>query len=152
MSTTTGLTDAEREAREWLNDMAMEGGGGLGPSALAETARDALDALADRRSQQSTRFDDWAIVELMGHRRLAGRVQETRLGGADVLRIDVPAGDGFTTQFYGGSALYCLTPTTESVARQIAAAGATPEPVHRWELPERAAVDADADDDLDPEF
>lgn len=77
----------------------------------------------------------WCILELMGHRRLGGVVTETTLAGKRVLRIDVPAasGDGMATQFYGGDALYCLTPTTEETARALARS-AQPAPVHRWEL------------------
>jgi hypothetical protein len=35
-------------------------------------------------------YEGWAIVELMGHRRLAGWVQEVELAGAPMLRLDVP--------------------------------------------------------------
>jgi len=76
----------------------------------------------------------WSILELMGHRRLAGKLCEVAIAGAGMLRIDVPAPDGtWVTQFYGGSAVYCITPTTEEIARAVAR-GARPEPVHRWEL------------------
>ena len=34
-------------------------------------------------------FDEWAILELMGHRRLAGKVTEQEIGGANMIRIDV---------------------------------------------------------------
>lgn len=81
-------------------------------------------------------FEGWAILELMGHRRLGGYVSEATIGGSNFLRIDVP-GDGATkaTQFYSPSALYCLTPTTEDMARRVAKM-ATPEPVKAWELPQ----------------
>ena len=82
-------------------------------------------------------FEGWAIVELMGHRKLAGLVKQVDMFGGSFLRLDVPEpiGDGFAaTQFYGASAIYCLTPTTESQARQIAR-HQQPAPVHRWELP-----------------
>lgn len=36
-------------------------------------------------------FESWAILELMGHRRLAGYVREITLAGAGMLRIDVPS-------------------------------------------------------------
>jgi hypothetical protein len=76
----------------------------------------------------------WAIAELMGHRRLGGFVREVELAGAKMLRIDVPGeGDKQTTQFYGANALFCLTPTTEEIARSVAR-GAQPAPVHRFEL------------------
>lgn len=94
----------------------------------------------------------WCIVELMGHRRLGGYVREVEIAGAPMLRVDVPdmattvdvADGGFAiaaTQFYSASALYCLTPVTEDMAR-VVARNAQPEPVHRWELP-AAPTDAE---------
>ena len=88
-------------------------------------------------TQENGGFKDWAILELMGHRRLAGMVQEVALGGASMLRIDVPDADGETiaTQFYSGAAVYCITPTTEKLARALALQSFSP-PVTRYELPE----------------
>ncbi len=81
-------------------------------------------------------FEGWMILEIMGHRRLGGYVRETEIGGAGFLRIDVPGEDGqpVATQFYPPASVYCITPTTEEVARAVAKAN-RPEPVHRWELP-----------------
>lgn len=94
-------------------------------------------------------FVGWAILELMGHRRLAGYVTEIEMAGAGMFRIDVPHSnrvghdqdlasiDG-TTQFYSPAALYCLTPTTEQIARGYAVEN-RPRPVQPFELttPER---------------
>lgn len=79
-------------------------------------------------------FASWAILELMGHRRLGGYVTEQEIAGHGMLRIDVPGEDGQTTasQFYSPSSLYCLTPTTEEMARAVAKRN-QPEPVARWE-------------------
>lgn len=85
-------------------------------------------------------FEGWAIVELMGHRKLAGHCTAVDLFGAAMLRIDVygPKTDGDDrprcTQYYNGTVIYCLTPTTEELARRVAVACA-PAPVTRWELP-----------------
>jgi hypothetical protein len=93
-------------------------------------------------------IDGWAVLELMGHRRMAGRVTEALVGGTTLLRIDIPRNDGSTvTQFYGVGSVYCITPTTEEVARAVALAN-PPEPVHPWEL--RAALPA-APDTVDAE-
>jgi hypothetical protein len=118
-------------------------------------------------------FEGWAIVELMGYRRLAGYVRQAEQFGVAMLRLDVPEHpwvDGCTcgsehpdsldpdhhnhachafraeddteikdvhaTQFYGGSSIYCLTPTTEEAARAVATR-ARPTPVQSWELPRR---------------
>jgi len=81
-------------------------------------------------------IDGWYILELMGHRRLAGRVTEKTIAGAGFLRIDVPAeepGASVATQFYPPSAVYCMTPTTEATAREVAR-GCQPAPVHPWEM------------------
>lgn len=114
-------------------------------------------------------FEGWAILELMGHRRLGGYIREQEIAGQAFLRIDVPehpAGtctcgssdpDSFShedhrhdcflfapegsapadvhaTQFYAAASVYCLTPTTEAMARAVAQ-HAKPKPVQRWELP-----------------
>lgn len=79
-------------------------------------------------------FDQWAILELMGHVRMAGRVTEEERFGSKLGRVDVPDGDGFTTVYFGGSSVYRMTPTTEAIARGVASRN-KPEPVHRWELP-----------------
>lgn len=79
-------------------------------------------------------FEGWAILELMGHRRLGGLVRGQEIAGKGFIRIDIPGNgehDG-ATQFYNPDSLYALTPTTEEIARRIAEAA--PMPVTRWEL------------------
>lgn len=81
-----------------------------------------------------TPFEEWAILELMGHRRLAGKVTEQEIAGARFIRIDVPGPGGTAaTQFYAPGAVYAITPTTEEMARAVAQIS-QPEPVTRWEL------------------
>jgi hypothetical protein len=135
-------------------------------------------------------FEGWAIVELMGHRRLGAYVRETELAGAAMLRLDVPEHpwqdgctcgsdepanldpekhtvdchlfreegddeprDVYATQFYSASALYCLTPATEAMARALRS---RPTPVQVWEIPKRqlepAAVQQAIEDDLSEVF
>lgn len=105
-------------------------------------------------------FEGWAIIELMGHRRLAGYVREEPHFGTSMLRIDVPGPEGapIATQFYGGGSIYCVTATTEEMARRVALSN-QPEPVRQWELrtlpaPDRAESydrDDDGDGDTDDE-
>lgn len=78
-------------------------------------------------------FEGWAIVELMGHRKLAGRVSEATVAGEPLMRLDVPAGDAFLTQYYGAKSIYCLTPADEAICRRFARAHQI-EPVHAYEL------------------
>lgn len=81
-------------------------------------------------------FAEWVVIELMGHRRLAGYLTEQEIAGRGFLRLEVPAVDGQSpaTQLYNPTSVYCITPTTEEVARAVAAS-ARPAPVQRWELP-----------------
>ena len=90
----------------------------------------------------SEKFGEWAILELMGHRRLGGYVTEQEIAGTAFLRIDVPGDDdsAAATQFYAPAAVYAITPTTEEIARAVAAHN-RPEPVHRWELPAPTKVE-----------
>lgn len=99
-------------------------------------------------------FEGWAIVELMGHRRLAGFVTEQEIAGQAFLRLDIAGraveGDDpatplqrGTTQFYSPQAVYCITPTTQDIAVAIGRRS-HPAPVQRYEL-ERADEDRDED-------
>lgn len=96
---------------------------------------------------EETPFAQWCVMEMMGHRRLAGFVTEEEIGGASLLRIDVPgdSNEPVATQYYSPSALYCLTPTTEEIARKVAASN-RPQPVTRWELEPARTVPAEDDD------
>lgn len=81
-------------------------------------------------------FREWAILELMGHRRLGGFLTACEIAGAVFLRLDVPGEDGPTksTQLYAPAAVYAITPTTEAVARAVASRS-DEAPVTRFELP-----------------
>ena len=70
-------------------------------------------------------FEQWAMVELMGHRVVFGVVTEAQIFGAGMMRVDVPDGENFKTFYYSPAALYCITPVTEELAR----AGAVRNPV-----------------------
>jgi hypothetical protein len=111
-------------------------------------------------AEEKSVFEGWAILELMGHRRLAGYVREQELAGHGFIRLDVPGADGkdavstvpggtwepIVTQLYSPAAVYCLTPTTEEIARAVAKRE-QPEPVYRYELPRLPALDRGGDDD-----
>jgi hypothetical protein len=110
-------------------------------------------------TEEKANYEGWTILELMGHRRLGGYVREQEIAGAAFLRIDVPATDDdpAATQFYSAQAVYAITPTTEAMARAVAARQ-RPAPVQRWELPAIAGTSAgarpsaeDHDEDLDDE-
>lgn len=107
---------------------------------------------------ETPKFSEWCVLELMGHRRLAGKVTEEQIAGAGLLRLDVPGEDGKpgVTQFYSPAAVYCITPTTEEIARAMAKTY-RPAPVTRFDLPAlpaaaAARVGRDLNDDDDRDF
>lgn len=64
-------------------------------------------------------YKSWSILQLLGHKTLAGFVTEENLFGVTMGRIDVPpVGDipGWT-QYFGGASIYNLTPVGEDEAR-----------------------------------
>lgn len=91
-----------------------------------ETEQPAVDAAPEY---------EWAIVEIMGHRKHAGRVREEERFGAKMLRVDVPTitvtppadGDGqpvstvekWTTHWYGGTSIFSFTLTDEELVMRI---------------------------------
>jgi hypothetical protein len=102
-----------------------------------------------------TAFDSHCVVEMLGHRRVAGRVREVQLAGAGFLRLDIPAtnGHGEQTQYISPSSIYAIHPVDEATAVAVAA-HSRPEPVRRWELPApavRANWGADGDDMVEDE-
>jgi hypothetical protein len=114
-------------------------------------------------TERAPAFEGWAVLELMGHRKLAGKVTEAEIAGKGFLRLDVPGpADASITQYYSPAAVYALTPVTEEMARAVSRRY-QPEPVSRYdllppmppgdvrdaEIVERGGGDADDDDDDD---
>ncbi len=107
----------------------------------------------------------WAVVELMGHVKLAGILTEEEKFGTKLGRLDIPQGPdakckscegtglipllegdepntgcitctGYVTQFFGGGSVYRITLVTEEVARHVAKKS-SPQPVHSWDFPKQ---------------
>lgn len=74
-------------------------------------------------SDQQDKFEAWGLLELFGHQRLAGLLSEQTIGGCSFIRIDVPEVNGVAsyTRFFTNGAIYGMTPTSEKVARALAA-------------------------------
>jgi hypothetical protein len=63
--------------------------------------------------------DSWAIVELMGHVALAGRVTKPGEYGG-LWQVDVIDGDVFRTEFFGSQSVYRIRMVSEAIARGYA--------------------------------
>ena len=85
---------------------------------------------------------EWAIVEIFGHRRHAGRAREEERFGAKMLRIDVPTiaepaagGEASTdeevidwvTHWYGGASIFSFTLTDEATVLRMNRASSPPQ-------------------------
>lgn len=82
----------------------------------------------------------WAIVELLGHRRLAGYVSTEPIADVPFLRIATPTGtpeggDPYTVTLVPPASIYAITPATEETARRTAASSSfRPQPVSPYEV------------------
>lgn len=83
---------------------------------------------------------EYAIVEIMGHRTMVGRVEEVERFGTKLLQIEpLLAGNLLTPVMIGGASIYQFTPCTPDVAAERA-------PKEEWQLPPsvRAVIPAEA--------
>ncbi|MEP0846049.1 MAG: acetyltransferase [Phycisphaerae bacterium] len=91
--------------------------------------------MSESETAKRSEYEGWAIVEVMGHRRLAGYIREASIAGGAFVRIDVPDDSGIAlTQLYGPGSIYAITFVTEQLARSLAKMW-QPQPVRPWELP-----------------
>jgi hypothetical protein len=124
----------------------------------------------------SSEIETWAIVEVMGHSKYAGFVRQVALGGAAMIRVDVPeipereqeystyewdekdqenkrvkktrtlSGLPAYTKFLGVSAIFAITPCTEEFAR-AAVERFRSEPASAVDLPTMRALPSPSDED-----
>ena len=82
-------------------------------------------------------FKHWVILEIMGHKKVAGLLSEVVIAGTPFLRMDIPSNEGFqATQYYRPDAVYCISPVEEEVARRLGSRLIEIDPpVRRYELP-----------------
>lgn len=101
-------------------------------------------------------FDSWAIVEVMGFKKLAGHVTEQQLAGASLVRVDVPecvTGETIVpaySKLVGVGSIYMITPTDEATARKAARVLAhqnDPLPLYIPPEPKQIPATSSADDE-----
>lgn len=106
------------------------------------------------------KFEAWGLLELFGHQRIAGKLSEETIGGCHFIRIDVPEIPGFAprpdatitpgtpayTRYFTQGAIYSMTPTSEAVARRMAASLRS-VPVQAYDIPRLTQQGGDDGDD-----
>lgn len=98
-------------------------------------------------SDEQTKFEEWALVEIMGRQRIVGRVTEATLAGGAFLRVDVvdpETREARFTRYYAPGSIYCISPIGEKEALLLSK-HIQAEPVSRWELPQIAEKAPDDD-------
>jgi hypothetical protein len=105
--------------------------------------------------EQESKFDQWGVVEVMGHKKFAGHITEQVIAGSALVRVDVPEVVALDnnrvertyapfTKLIGVGSVYAITPTTEEIARrmavEIARYDGDPLPVRLPESRQLAAV------------
>jgi hypothetical protein len=72
---------------------------------------------------------DYAIVEVMGHRTIVGRISEVERFGTKLLAIEaIWQSELLPAALIGGASIYQLTPCTAATAFER-------QPKHHWQLP-----------------
>ncbi len=108
------------------------------------------DCIYERDSMSETHesFDQWAIVDVMGHQRYVGRVTEQVIAGQGFVRVDVPKTDSTEpwTKIIGTSSIYSITPVSEDIARSMANKRRD-EPVYAYELTQKMISQGNLYDD-----
>lgn len=66
-------------------------------------------------------MNTWAVVELMGHQRALGQIEEVTVAGAGFLQITTPGpnvdDEPKAVRIVSPSAIYAINPTTEEAVR-----------------------------------
>ncbi len=85
-------------------------------------------------TDQPAALDTWAVLDLFGRQKAAGRVCEVKIAGKDFLRLHIPTQDGrqARTIDYNPDAVYGIEHVDEETARAAAKLDQPPLPVEAW--------------------
>ena len=90
-------------------------------------------------------FRSWAVVEIMGHKELAGFASTETIAGAAMIRVDVPATTRFEgfTKYLSPNAVYAISPCSEETAR-LRAEAIKKTPFESWSVERLVIADLKA--------
>ena len=86
---------------------------------------------------ESEKIELFAVVELFGRQRIAGKVTEHAFGTSIFVRVDVPetASQPSFTRLINPSAIYAINPVTEPVMIEMAKS-IQQKPIEAWDVRE----------------
>lgn len=99
----------------------------------------------DEQQRAEIKSTQYAIVELLGYKKLCGRLSQ---GIAGLLQLDVPAAGGFVTKLINPASVYSITIVDEATVKAYAGC-VDPLPAIELEIPPRQTSffgDDDRDD------
>ncbi len=69
-------------------------------------------------NSENEKFEQWAIVDVMGHNRFVGLVTEQVVAGAGFVRVDVPKTSKLPawSKLIGTGSIYSITPVERDIA------------------------------------
>lgn len=72
--------------------------------------------------EKNNTFEAWALVELFGHTKIAGKVSEQQIAGSSFVRVDVPktSTQPEFTRTFNPSAVYAFNWCTEEMVNMYA--------------------------------
>ncbi|MGN6107691.1 MAG: hypothetical protein ACTHU0_21455 [Kofleriaceae bacterium] len=113
--------DAESTLTGWtrvrLAEAAVKSHGSYLPMALDDLIATRMENAASAVGARDG-VEQWAIVEILGHRRHIGTVATVdRFGTRGILVQDLQEDGSFREHFYAGAAIFAVTPTDERGAR-----------------------------------
>lgn len=84
---------------------------------------------------ENNKFESYALIELFGHNRMAGKVSEQTIGGSTFIRIDVPETERQPafTRLLNPSAIYAINPISLEVMAELAESIKS-VPVQVWDI------------------
>lgn len=82
-------------------------------------------------------FESYALIELFGHSKLAGKCSEQSIAGTNMLRVDVPEtkNNPAFTRLLNHAAIYAINPITEELAKAMAER-IEAQPITAWDVKE----------------
>lgn len=84
---------------------------------------------------EQEKFESFAIVEIMGHIKVAGMARTIPFGNTTMLRVDIPETkkQPAFTKMYGMHSVFSISPVDEGTARECAEAFNV-NPIQIWEV------------------
>jgi hypothetical protein len=81
------------------------------------------------------KFEQWVLLELFGHNKIAGLATERNIAGGSFLQVDVPEtkSQPAFTRLLNPSAIYAVNPITEEVAK-LYAENLGVKPIESWDI------------------